>query len=516
MKKYYADVVIVGSGLAALVAAEQLSLHHHVIMITKSTWQSSNSFLAQGGIAATLSPDDDWRTHLEDTIKAGHEHNDLLMTQYLVKNSKHTIQKLIEIGMTFDSDANGHIRLAREGGHRRNRILHAGGDATGRGLVDHIKRRLNGRVDIHEFTQAMDLLVEDDHCRGLWARDAADEPIVYTANHTILATGGVGQIYAPSSNDPTVTGDGLAMAYRAGAKLADMEFIQFHPTLLVKDGRVFGLVSEAVRGEGAKLINQDGSKLMEGVHPQEDLAPRDVVARTLFQAKTDGRAEKCYLDVSAVPCFEERFPTITHLCKKAKVDLAEGRIPVDPGAHFSMGGIVTDLYGRTTVQGLYVCGEAACTGVHGANRIASHSLLEAVTFAMNMSEMILSDCSTSQRSDIPDPILKKEKPMLFPQRKMIQDMMFRNVGIVRNEASLRIALHWFEEQIDFNGDFRQLFLSKAEMEILNMLTSGWLITTSAIERTESRGGHFRTDYPHEETHWHKKQILRGWQKVEQH
>ncbi|TCP19124.1 L-aspartate oxidase [Scopulibacillus darangshiensis] len=514
MERYHADVIIVGSGLAALVAADQLGDDKNVIIITKSAWQSSNSFLAQGGIAATYSDEDDWRSHLEDALRAGHDHNDEHATECLVKGSRKTIQGLIDRGMVFDLDVAGEVRLAREGGHRRHRILHAGGDATGKALALHVKGYLEGRVTIHENTQAMDLLVENGHCSGLWARNENSEPVLYQAHQTIVATGGIGHVYEPSSNHPNVTGDGLAMAYRAGASLADMEFVQFHPTLLVKNNQSFGLVSEAVRGEGAVLINQDGERMMKGVHPQEDLAPRDIVARTLFEAKTSGRAEALFLDITKVSDFEVRFPTITRLCLQANVDLAEGRVPVSPGAHFSMGGIVTDLYGRTNITGLYACGEAACTGVHGANRIASHSLLEAITFAVNMAEQILADQKPLFKTDLPEPVLTN-KQLILPEREVLQQIMFQHVGIIRNDASLRNALNWLQEQTDGNEALTHLYLSKREMETLNMLTVSQLIATSALERMESRGGHYRTDCPNEEAAWYKKRIIRERVRVEQ-
>ena len=295
MESYQADVVIVGSGLAALMAARQLSLEKYVIIITKSDWNESNSYLAQGGIAATYAPDDNVSLHLEDALAAGHYHNHRQRTKELVSQSKAIIKTLIDEGMSFDNDLDGMPDLAREGGHRRHRILHAGGDATGRVLTDHLKALLQDRVEIHENTMAMDLVTTEHGCQGLWALNAEEELVLYKANQVIIATGGAGNVYAPCSNAQPVTGDGLAMAYRAGARLADMEFIQFHPTLLTKNKIAYGLVSEAVRGEGAVLVNEKGERLMEGVHPLEDLAPRDIVSRTLYQALITGQAKELYL-----------------------------------------------------------------------------------------------------------------------------------------------------------------------------------------------------------------------------
>ncbi len=504
MKSYQADVVIIGSGLAALMAARQLSVEKHVIIITKSDWHESNSYLAQGGIAATYAPSDSISLHLEDALTAGRFHNHRQRTEELVSESKLIIQDLINEGMPFDNGTDGMPDLAREGGHRQHRILHAGGDATGRVLTDHLKALLDDRVEIHEHTMAMDLVVTEQGCQGLWALNAKNSPVLYETTHVIIAAGGAGHVYAPSSNAPTVTGDGIAMAYRAGAKLADMEFIQFHPTLLTHNSIAFGLVSEAVRGEGAILVNEKGERLMEGVHPQADLAPRDIVSRTLYQALMTGRAKNVYLDISTIRDFYTRFPTIAGLCEQAEVDLSSFMIPVSPGAHFTMGGILTDHAGRTSIPNLFACGESACTGVHGANRIASHSLLEALLFGRRCAETILLDEKPAKE---PFSIDMRQLTAFFPKKEEIQNIMFHLVGIVRHEDSLRQALDWFDtyDWPLISGRYYQL--EKENMERLNMLTVGRMITASALMRTESRGGHFRTDYPAIKKKWLQKQIV---------
>ncbi|MFD2617901.1 L-aspartate oxidase [Terrilactibacillus laevilacticus] len=512
METFQADVVIIGSGLAALYAAYKLAPQKQVIVLTKEAWTSSNSYLAQGGIAATFAETDDWQIHLEDAIKAGRFHNNQETTAYLVKHSKRTIKDLIEAGVQFDRNKQGEISLAREGGHSASRVLHAGGDATGRRIVETLKARVTDTITIHEHTFAMNLIIEDQRCVGCFALNKENEPVIYTAAHTILATGGAGHVYEPSSNDEAVTGDGLSMAYRAGAELADMEFIQFHPTLLVKDGKSYGLVSEAVRGEGAKLVNQDGERLLEGVHPLEDLAPRDIVARTLYQAKQKGLADTVYLDISMIKDFDKHFPTITSICEKAGVDISEGRIPVAPGHHFSMGGIVTDQNGQSSLNGLWACGEVACTGVHGANRIASHSLLEAVTFADRVSHEILE--SPLNTFDYLEKSIPEKSTLELPSRKDIEKRMMSNVGIIRDEQTLLEMKNWCEEWIDFTHVPRQLYIGKDEMIRFNMLLTAWLITTSALERTESRGGHFRSDYPNEDPAWQLKQIIRENRQLE--
>ncbi|MCO7127861.1 L-aspartate oxidase [Sporolactobacillus shoreicorticis] len=513
MKTYHADIVIVGSGLAALYTAAKLMNKKRVIILTKKKWQASNSYLAQGGIAAAYAPDDDWHQQMEDALRAGRYHNNVDETAFLARESKRQVDALIRMGMQFDRDQKGQILLAREGGHSAARVLHAHGDATGRELTGFVKKYVERQVIIHEHTQATELLVQNGHCVGVRASDQSEEPVVYYARNTVLATGGCGQIYAPTSADPAVTGDGLALAYWAGAALKDMEFVQFHPTLLIKNHRAYGLVSEAVRGEGAKLINQDGKRLLEGKHPLEDLAPRDVVSRVLFKAQKTGEAEQIYLDISMLDHFAEHFPTITQLCRQAGVDLAKGRIPVSPGAHFLMGGIETDHEGKTTLPGLYAIGECACTGVHGANRIASHSLLEAVTYA--------GTAAASMNTHTEQPIEKITDESGFrnvpppPSKKEIQKTMFEYVGIWRTQQSLTTAVDWcLSWGIDFNRAER-FDGTKDELERLNMLTTAWLIASSALERTESRGGHTRIDYPEEIEQWRTKSIIREVTKIEQ-
>ncbi|RYL94301.1 L-aspartate oxidase [Sporolactobacillus sp. THM7-4] len=511
MKVLNTDVVIIGSGLAALYAAVRLSGKKRVVLLTKSKWQSSNSYLAQGGIAAAYDQSDDWHVQLEDALKAGRYHNNVRETSFMIKESKHTIDRLIQMGMTFDRNEDGSIALAREGGHSAARILHAGGDATGRELTKFIKSQLDQHVHIDEYTQACDLIVKDNRCAGVWAKDENGEKVAYLAQDTVIATGGCGHIYAPTTADPAVTGDGLAIAYRAGAALSDMEFVQFHPTLLIKDGKVYGLVSEAVRGEGAKLINQDGRRLLAGKHPLEDLAPRDVVTRVLFKAQKTGLASQVYLDISMIDQFSGHFPTISRLCREAGIDLSKGRIPVSPGAHFMMGGIAAGHDGATTLPGLYAIGEAACTGVHGANRIASHSLLEAITYASTMAESILTEKKSPVNGHAP---AVTPAHLHLPAKEQIQRMMFGNVGIWRTKESLLRAIDWCESWgIDFNGA-RNLDLSKDEAERLNMLTVAWLIASSALERTESRGGHTRIDFPGEAERWRQKSIIREVNQLE--
>ncbi|MFC2946926.1 L-aspartate oxidase [Virgibacillus sediminis] len=488
MKIY--DVIIIGSGLAALTAAKRLSSTKNVIIFTKSGSKDSNSYQAQGGVAAAIAGEDHWEQHFTDTMKAGAYHNIPNHLEQLTKQGAGMIAELMEAGMEFDREKGGNLDLAQEGGHLRRRILHAGGDATGKGLISFMLERLKDRVSIIENEVGADLIMENGRCIGVWTKRKNGEIRQYFAPTTIIATGGCGWVYTYTSNDPTITGDGIAMAYRAGAELTDMEFVQFHPTLLYKGGKTIGLVSEALRGEGAFLQNRIGQRIMEGVHELTDLAPRDIVARTVFKEIQKGR--EVFLNISHVKNFSRRFPTIHWLCTRHGLHRDGHLLPVTPGAHFLIGGIKANDYGETSVKGLYAVGEAACTGVHGANRIASNSLLEALVFGNQTAERILEDgtqhsFSICTRSDGPS------ISNILPDKQEIRDKMSEKVGVVRNHQDLRDMKDWLE-QFEFLH-VNQLSLSEEQMEVRNMLTVSWLITTSAIKREESLGSHFRSDFP---------------------
>ncbi|MGG4491715.1 L-aspartate oxidase [Metabacillus idriensis] len=504
------DAVIIGSGIAALSAAYQLQSSRKVTILTKSTKYESNSMLAQGGIAAAVDKYDSWKDHYEDTMIAGSHHNDAFAAELLVKQGAKAVLGLIKDGFQFDRDLHGHILLGQEGAHKFSRILHAGGDATGKAVIQFLLSQLNENTEIIEDEMALDLIIIDGICRGAVTRNAHGDIKQYFAGHTILATGGCGSLYKHTSNSLVTSGDGLAMAFRAGAVLTDMEFTQFHPTMLLINGECVGLISEAVRGEGAFLQNECGIRVMEGIHEFEDLAPRDIVARTIFSQMKKGH--RVFLNISSISAFESRFPTISAMCKKHGVNLEEGLIPVAPGMHFLMGGIKTDIDGKTSVSRLFAVGEAACTGVHGANRLASNSLLEGLVFGSRLGMHILnsSQDAFAEAAESAKTRTGTKQDIIFPSKEEIKWMMTNFAAIERSEEGLSSAKCWFEKfllPISF-WDINVNNFTNEEYEKMNMMTAGWLIVASALRRTESRGGHFRTDYPYKEDRlWLKKQIL---------
>ncbi|OIJ16574.1 L-aspartate oxidase [Anaerobacillus alkalilacustris] len=486
------DVVIIGSGLAGLMTAYYLCEKYNVALVTKTKLANSNSSLAQGGIAAAVAKEDHWKKHFQDTVVAGGYHNEKKATELLVKKGTTLIKKLVEIGVSFDRDEKNEFSLGMEGAHRVRRVLHAGGDATGKVMVESVIANVLPKINVIEDSTAYDLHVENGGCCGVYIKDQNENLCFIEADHVILATGGIGQLYKVTSNCKEATGDGITMAYRAGAAIADMEFIQFHPTLMMVDGDCLGLISEAVRGEGAKLVTEDGNYLMQGKHQLEDLAPRDIVAREIFKMRQ--KSETVYLDIKNIRNFKERFPSITNMCKHTGV-LEKGLISVEPGAHFIMGGIKVNENGETTVKNLYAVGECANTGVHGANRLASNSLLEAVVFADHLAKTIL--LARKQRSyDVKLNVkVPSSVPLNLPTIEQIQNVMDRYVGIIRNERDLKRAIKWFKQFKDIYEEQNHLHLSIHEKTICNMLIVGYLIANASLKRNESRGGHYRLDFP---------------------
>lgn len=503
------DVLIIGSGVAALQLAVQLNTDINVRIITKEKLRTANSYLAQGGIAAAVGANDHPSKHIVDTLEAGRFHNNQDAVQQVINAAPSLIKNMATQGDFFDKNQQGELFLGMEGAHSEKRIVHGGGDATGKNVMEFLISRLPKKVIVEENVFAYELLLhpEKKRCIGVKAKTSDGTVQKFYGNHVIIASGGCGQLYSYTSNANTVSGDGIAMAYLAGAEIVDMEFIQFHPTLLYMNGETRGLISEAVRGEGAILVTDDGTPIMEGVHPLKDLGPRHVVSQRIYDYLKKGK--QVYLDISKIKDFKRRFPSITSICENNGIWIADGKIPVAPGSHFLMGGIKTDLIGRSSIEGLYAIGEAACTGLHGANRLASNSLLEGLFQGEQLSKWI-NDARKEPHVRLQDYYHspKKEKVNL-PDVQLIKDLMMERVGIVRNEVNLKKQQAWLNqfkaEKINLDA------CSATEMTKVFMLIIANLITESALERTESRGGHFRSDYPQEDDHnWLRKSIIHNY------
>jgi L-aspartate oxidase len=513
------DVIVVGSGIAGLSVAIKVGSFANVRLVTKSVLQESATWYAQGGIAAALNHQDNWRLHFQDTIRAGQGLCDPQAVELVVKEAPAMIRELAEMGAIFDMKQ-GKLSLATEGGHCRARVVHAGGDATGaeveRSLVKSVKE--SQRVTVHERTLVVDILRDGDgSCCGVAAMDASSGELrIYLARVVVLATGGVGQMYQFTSNPSVCTGDGIAMAYRAGAIISDMEFVQFHPTVFqTKRGESF-LITEAVRGEGAFLRDQKGDRFMLGKHPLAELGPRDVVVREIVEVMERGGTDHIYLDARHIArnVLEERFPTIVATLQESGVDPFTELIQVSPAAHYLIGGVKTNLDGETSVSRLYACGESACTGVHGANRLASNSLLEGLVFAKRIVESIRDSLSQlkpkmpqGSSEEIPSP--SGDISGIENKKNELKQVMVKKAGIVRDSEGLEEAETFIEEAIRSTPCSKDL----RTVEFINMLTSAWLTVKAAQLRCESRGVHLRRDYPYrDDINW-KKHILIDNQKI---
>lgn len=498
LKKEYCDVVVIGSGVAGLYSAINLDKSLKVIIISKDSSDENNSYLAQGGIAAAVTNDDMPEYHYQDTVRAGAGQCDDEAVDVLVQQAPRDIEILCEIGTNFDRNPDGTLTTTREGGHRRFRIVHALGDATGREVVDSLlresKRRSN--LTILENCFAVDILTADESCVGLLIKQG-DELKHIIARMTICASGGVGQVYKNTTNAAVITGDGIAMAYRAGAEVTDMEFVQFHPTAMYNEqdhGNRF-LISEAVRGEGGILRTIEGRRFMPDYHEMAEVAPRDIVARAIFAEMKKTDSPFVYLDVThQEPEFiKKRFPNIYKHCLEVGIDITRHFIPVCPVQHYFMGGIKTDLWGKTDVKGLYACGEAANTGVHGANRLASNSLLEGLVFGRRCAESI--NCEIA---DVKAPAVRIKNTRQYTKagdieaiRESIKGLMNFHAGIERNEKDMLETLNQINDHIDvLEGCSLD---NKDDMETLNMAYVASLILKGAIRRKESVGSHYRTD-----------------------
>ncbi|MDR4948727.1 L-aspartate oxidase [Neobacillus cucumis] len=501
------DVIIIGSGIAALQLATQLNNQLNVRILTKGKLRTANSYLAQGGIAAAIGTNDHPSKHTVDTLEAGRFHNDQEVVREIINAAPTLIRNMSLEGDVFDKNPNGELFLGMEGAHSEKRIVHGGGDATGKNMMEHLITKLQANVIIEEDVFAYELILNSDQttCIGVKAKQADDTIKSFYGSHIIIASGGCGQLFTYTSNAETVCGDGIAMAYLAGAEIVDMEFIQFHPTLLYVNGETKGLISEAVRGEGAILITDDETPIMTGIHPMKDLAPRHVVSQRIYEFLRNGK--QVYLDIRNIKDFTKRFPSITTICVENGIRIEDGKIPVAPGSHFLMGGIKTDLIGRSSIRGLYAIGEAACTGLHGANRLASNSLLEGLYQGEQLSKWINGTRAAHQESKISDSLQPAiSKHLNLPDRQLIQETMMERVGIVRNKEDLKKQQTWLTQ---FNADKIPLdHCSVHDLSRIFMVITASLITESALQRTESRGGHFRSDYPVEnDQHWLRRSII---------
>jgi len=506
LPQIFTDVLVIGAGVGGLRAALAAAEHSEVIVLAKSKLAQSNTAWAQGGIAAVLrdADGDNVEDHVTNTLDAGAGLCDEQAVQRIARAAGERIEELIELGMQFDTDESGRIHLGREGGHTAHRILHAHGDATGRELVNVLIRATEAHERIRRFEEcfALDLITEGgpgSRCLGAITHHPKYGLQVIWARATIVASGGCGQVYRETTNAPVATGDGVAMAYRAGAELADMEFEQFHPTTLYVAGASRSLISEAVRGEGAYLVNREGERFMLNVHELAELAPRDVVSRAIIEQVGNLPEAQVYLDARHMGAdhFARRFPGIHERLRRFDIDPGNDLIPVRPAMHYMVGGIAVDPEGRTNVPGLYACGETTCTGLHGANRLASNSLLEGLVCgeaAGRVSEEQLNTPITTPLRIVSDiPISDRSELDVADVRSSLASVMWRHVGIVRDGPRLAEVT----EMIDFWARYTldKIFDERSGWEVQNQLLVGALIARAATWRTESRGTHHRLDYP---------------------
>ena len=504
LKTYRYDYLVLGSGSAGLSFALRVSHYGRVALITKKDRTDSNTNWAQGGIAGVMGADDNFEFHVEDTLISGAGLCDETAVRVLVTEGPESIRELIAFGAQFNHDDKGTLALGREGGHSRRRIIHTA-DLTGR-EVEHTlveAARLHPNIEVFEHNFAIDLIVKNGACLGAYVLDEATGQVgAYTARATLLATGGAGQVYRYTTNPSIATADGIGMAYRAGAEIANMEFIQFHPTSLYHPDAKSFLISEAVRGEGGILRTRDGKAFMAHYDPERrDLAPRDIVARAIDSEIKRTGDECVYLDVTHMTsdAIKEHFPTIYARCLSYGIDMATDWIPVVPAAHYSCGGVRTDLLGRTSIDRLYACGEVASTGVHGANRLASNSLLEALVFAKRAAIDAI-----ERKLDLPDEpsnfVGPKKRPgwsdieLVRSLRHRLQTVMQKYVGIVRTDARLNKAAAAVEAiQSEANTVFSASLYSDEILELRNILQTATLIVECAQSRRESRGLHYNLD-----------------------
>lgn len=510
---FFTDVLIIGAGLGGLRAALAVDPRLNVLITCKDGREGSNSWHAQGGIAAVVDPEDDLESHVRDTLEAGGGLCDETVVRSVIYEGPERIRELIAWGAEFDRNGD-RLSLGREGGHSRNRIVHANGDATGREVVRVLYERVRQQpnVDIWEDTFTLDLLTWEGRCRGAMVWNHRHGRTLIWAKQTIVATGGCGQLYRETTNPEVATGDGMAMAFRAGAELRDMEFMQFHPTVLYIAGSARHLITEAMRGEGARLVDRNGHRFMFDYDLRGELAPRDVVSSAIVAQMEKTRHPCVYLDLTHLnpEQIRTRFPGITKICEEFRLDLTRDRIPVRPGAHYMMGGITVDIEGRTTVPGLWAAGEVSSSGLHGANRLASNSLLEALVYGRRAGLG-----ASREALEMPDqytvlplanpPVPVSHEPLdLVDIRNSVKSLMWRSMGVRRIGEKLNEALENVERWCSYV--LLRQFNHPQGWELQNMLTIARLMIRAAIQREESRGCHFRLDFPEPRPEWQNRRI----------
>jgi len=508
---HFTDVLIIGGGIAGLRAAIAVDPSLSVLVITKEKLQLSNSSWAQGGIAGVMDPDDRFENHVEDTLSAGCGLCDEEVVEMVVREAPDRIGELIEWGTQFDEIA-GRLDLGREGGHSHHRIVHALGDATGkevmRAIIDRVQELPN--VEVWQDTFTLDLLTHDGACRGSLVWNPGHGKTLIWAKQTILCTGGAGQIFRETTNPKVATGDGYAIAYRAGVELRDMEFMQFHPTVLYIAGSSRSLITEAMRGEGAWLVDRDGHRFMLEYDERGELAPRDVVSRAIVAQMEKTRHPCVYLDVTHLNADEtlRRFPGIAQACGKFGLDITHDPVPVRPGAHYLVGGVAVDERGKTNLPGLWAAGEVTSSGLHGANRLASNSLLEGLVYGAHAG----ADASQAAIAIEDDfhalPLVNPQvedgsEPLdLADIRNSLKSLIWRSAGVERDEQGLREAA----ETIDQWGQdvLSRQFAAPDGWELQNLITVARVLIEAALRRGETRGVHFRTDHPQTEDSWRRR------------
>jgi len=508
------DLLVLGSGIAGLrAAAEAASAGWSVLVATKDLIRESNTGYAQGGIAVALAADDSVESHVADTLAAGDGLCDEAAVRVLVGDGPRRVQELLDWGAQFDRDG-AQLHFTREAAHSHNRILHAGGDTTGRELERALMARVTSEPSVRflPYHMCLRLIVEDGRARGAWLLPGdSGEPVPALARSVVVATGGLGRLFQESTNPPIATGDGMALALEAGLVMADLEFVQFHPTALFLKGVPRFLLSESMRGEGAVLRNEAGERFMARYHPAGELAPRDVVARSIVREIKATRTTCVYLDLTHLDAafVRKRFPMIFATCLQYGLDITAAPIPVHPAAHYAMGGIETDTDGRASLPGVYAAGEVACTGVHGANRLASNSLLEGLVFGARAGAAAVADAlPPPSPQELPPPAFGPgvELEVVNQLRRQVASLMWEGAGIVRSATGLE-ALR--DELALVAALVGKAACQRRAQETLNMVLLGDAVAACAEYRTESRGGHYREDFPaRDDARWRRPTRLR--------